>query len=50
MLSLLSLSLLFSACAHKHCGGCKDGACKMEKKDCGCGHKHDEVKKTEEKK
>ena len=53
MASLFGMVLVFSACSHKH-GGCSDGACKMDKKDCGhCGAKKDEAKadtKTEDKK
>lgn len=47
MVCLVGMSLVFGACAHKHGHDCKDGNCNMakaEKKDCGCGHKHDEAK------
>jgi|GEM_PF-2845613 len=54
LMCVVGMSLVFGACAHKNCGGCKDGSCKMEKKDhkdCGCDHKHDDAaKKPEEKK
>ncbi len=53
MLCLLGVSLVFGACAHKPCGGCKEGSCKMEhkdKKECGCDHSKDADKKSEEKK
>lgn len=61
MICVLGMSLVFGACAHKHCGECKDGSCKMEHKDhkdCGCNHGDDKKsddkkatdKKTEEKK
>ncbi len=52
MACLVGITLVFSACAHKHGSAdcCKDGACKMEKKDCAhCGTKKDDAK-TEEKK
>lgn len=54
MICVLGMSLVFGACAHKHCGGGKDGTCKMEhkdKKDCSsCSACKEADKKAEEKK
>lgn len=52
MASLIGMTLVFSACAHKH-GGCSDGSCKMEKKECPhCAGKKEEssTAKPEDKK
>jgi hypothetical protein len=53
MVCVLGISMMFGACAHKSCGECKDGSCKMEhkdKKECGCGHDHGAGKKADDKK